>query len=242
MPLRIVHASDWHGTAAKLPFADVYFVTGDMYENYHRYDRAYCRINRIPWTDPDWEESNQLKWAKENNFRDFLENKDALVVLVRGNHDFADLKHLYSGGPTFEFGLDGSHTEVQGLKIAGVRGWPGAGGDWSDGLTLEQFRSQIAKLPMEVDFLLSHTPPHRILDKVDTGLHLGSPAISSYLNKHFYNPSNLRLHCFGHIHEQFGITTKGDKNSEIIFSNAAVGYNIFDWQDGRITIIDSKKI
>jgi hypothetical protein len=58
----------------------------------------------------------------------------------------------------------------------------------------------VAKIP-EVDILLTHGPPHNILDRTTARDHAGCPSLLRHLGR-MTNPP--RLHVFGHIHEARG--------------------------------------
>ena len=63
---------------------------------------------------------------------------------------------------------------------------------------------------LNLDIIVTHAPPYDILD---TGLKkFGSRGIRGFV--YWQKP---KIHCFGHIHESFGI----EKNNGITFVNAA---------------------
>ncbi|OWZ12516.1 Calcineurin-like phosphoesterase [Phytophthora megakarya] len=70
-----------------------------------------------------------------------------------------------------------------------------------------------AKVPTDVDVLVTHGPPHGILDTTFTGLHVGSET----LLKETMSRIRPRFHVFGHIHEAYGATRVG----QTVFVNAA---------------------
>ncbi|TDH72941.1 hypothetical protein CCR75_003784 [Bremia lactucae] len=70
-----------------------------------------------------------------------------------------------------------------------------------------------AKVPADVDVLITHGPPHGILDLTFTGLHVGSET----LLKETMSRIRPRFHVFGHIHESYGATRVG----KTVFINAA---------------------
>jgi Icc-related predicted phosphoesterase len=47
--------------------------------------------------------------------------------------------------------------------------------------------------------LVTHSPPYGILDRSHGGRHIGSRAV-----RRLAGPENVRLHLFGHVHEDFG--------------------------------------
>ncbi|GMF30966.1 unnamed protein product [Phytophthora lilii] len=70
-----------------------------------------------------------------------------------------------------------------------------------------------AKVPADVDVLVTHGPPHGILDTTFTGLHVGSET----LLKETMSRIRPSFHIFGHIHEAYGATRVGNT----VFVNAA---------------------
>lgn len=80
------------------------------------------------------------------------------------------------------------------------------------------------RVPREVDVLITHGPPHKILDRtVITDENVGCEVFSS----HVFTLPDIKLCCFGHIHEGYGSTRIDD----IIFSNSAYmneGYEEFN--------------
>ncbi|TYZ63064.1 hypothetical protein PybrP1_006880 [[Pythium] brassicae (nom. inval.)] len=70
-----------------------------------------------------------------------------------------------------------------------------------------------AKVPTDVDVLLTHGPPHGVLDKVFTGAHVGDET----LLKEVLSRCRPQFHVFGHIHEAYGATRVG----RTVFINCA---------------------
>ena len=240
MPLRICHFSDWHGQQTDLPWADTYFCTGDMLNNYPKYAYDYCEINKLPWIERHREIHMQAQFVRKTKFRRYLGNPEAPVYIVPGNHDFVHLSNMFDGGPTFEFDDNHRVFELQGIRIGGFRGVSAIGGNWNDEMTDEELHAQIEKIPSDIEILLTHAPPHGILDKVGgfgRGPNVGIKPLPSFINKQTYQGGPLRMHCFGHIHEQFGSLLIGDRTNKIRFSNAATGYIVYDWEDGEITVV-----
>lgn len=55
-------------------------------------------------------------------------------------------------------------------------------------------------IPRPTEILLTHTPPHAVLDTTRRGKNAGSNVLTSHLEW----LDNCRLHIFGHIHEARG--------------------------------------
>jgi Icc-related predicted phosphoesterase len=128
-------------------------------------------------------------------------------ILVAGNHDrpFEDdpfytvvsVKSLYN--ITY---LQDTFTIVNGLKIYGSprqRKFC----NWAFNHTEEELREWYSKIPLDTDILVTHTPPHGILDVTDNGDKAGSSSLLDTVK--LVMP---KIHCFGHIHEAYGIYNK----------------------------------
>jgi Icc-related predicted phosphoesterase len=243
MKIKVCHISDWHGYFTHLPWADMYCVTGDMLRNFIQYDRRYCEINKIPWINREREVFKQAEVVRKLKFRKYFGNPDAPVLIVSGNHDFVHLSNAFGGGPVYEFDAANYVFEVLGLRIGGFRGISAIVGDWNDEMSEEKLTAQVAKLPKDIDILMTHAPPHGILDKVGEygrGPRVGIRALGSYLTAQGYEDGPLRLHMFGHIHEQFGTICLGTKERPMFFSNAATGYILYEVTEDSVTILESK--
>lgn len=151
--------------------------------------------------------------------REIMGNPDAPVVVCRGNHDFTDLTPLF-GGHVMEVGSEPTSFAVLGLRIIGVRGVRAMIGEWADELDDPTFDDRCRRLEPEAQVLVSHCPPAGVLDKCRDHSEGGAPGLAAYVQR---TPS-LKLHCFGHIHEQRGKRMIGD----ILFSNAATGHNLIE--------------
>jgi Icc-related predicted phosphoesterase len=144
------------------------------------------------------------------------------VVVCRGNHDFTDIGP-YFGGDVHEIGIDPKPVfEIGGLRFGGMRGIPYMIGEWSDELHDAEWDWRVEHLPDDLDVLVTHTPPHGILDS--GGSHYGCRAIRRYVDRRmdetaYRGGKPLRAHLFGHVHERHGFHRFGDRGT--IFSNAA---------------------
>ncbi|KAI0048207.1 Metallo-dependent phosphatase [Auriscalpium vulgare] len=85
------------------------------------------------------------------------------------------------------------------------------------------------RIPHDTDILLTHTPPHRILDLASKGVHAGCP----YLSDALAGLPDCRLHVFGHIHEGHGaLIDEGAPGGCRVHVNAAL-----PWK-GQAVIVD----
>lgn len=126
-------------------------------------------------------------------------------IFICGNHDAC----LY--GATID-GLDdnvhylcNSGVEIDGVKFYGVPMFMG------DCITDRQTK-HYANILDDTDILITHTPPFGILD-FDDNINYGSEELLGRIS--VVRP---RLHLFGHIHSQHGITVLDGT----IFSNGAI--------------------
>lgn len=129
-------------------------------------------------------------------------------IVIAGNHDFAferaaaQAEALVPPNVTY---LRDAGVEIGGLTVWGSP-WQPWFYDWAFNL---QRGSEIAQkwalIPEDVDVLVTHGPPHRVLDQtVDFPPMLaGCESLAERL-RHL---PKLRLHAFGHIHEGYGQTT-----------------------------------
>lgn len=162
------------------------------------------------------------------SMRKLMADKLAPVVCCRGNHDFVDLAPMFAGGPVFEISdnpirISAWHYKEGPIKVGGVRGVKRHHGRWSDELTKEEFYDRVARLPSDLEVLVTHAPPEGILDDF-LGESIGSAALRSYVARHDPALPLLKAHLFGHVHESRGKVTIG----ETVFSNASLGWTIID--------------
>ncbi len=111
----------------------------------------------------------------------------ARVMATTGNMDNASIyRRLLDAGAL----LDGRVEEALGLRIAGIGGMDVHG----------SLRAVEEALGLGgVDVLVSHHPPHGVLDTPINGVHAGLFEIRSVLER--FRP---KMHLFGHIHEARG--------------------------------------
>lgn len=96
---------------------------------------------------------------------------------------------------------------VEGIKIYGSPMTPPIPGRTMAFNVARGFAAQQhwAKLPSDIDILVTHGPPRGILDKTVTGQRVGEEA----LLKQLMSKCRPKFHVFGHIHEGYGVTRVG---------------------------------
>lgn len=174
--------SDLHGHYPKLEGGDILIVAGDLTES----DQQYQYLEFREWIS--------LQPYKKK-------------VFICGNHD----NQIENGNFYFSSEWMGAEylcdygTEFEGLKI-----W---GSPWTrrfEGMnphcmaftceTEEELAEKFAKIPDDIDILVTHSPPHGCyLDQDRNGNMMGSTSLADRLWK-----LSVKLHVFGHIHEGYG--------------------------------------
>lgn len=137
-------------------------------------------------------------------------------VLIAGNHDFLAERNpeqfasMLPEGVTY---LNDSGTEIEGFKVWGspIQPW------FYDWAFNRQRGADIARhwdlIPADTDILITHGPPHGILDRVQDGQHVGCEELLKKVEA-----IQPLLHVFGHIHEAHGEEQHGTTR----FVNASV--------------------
>jgi len=125
--------------------------------------------------------------------------------------------------------LENSEYVYEGVKFWGSPYSPTFGNDWAFNADRgEQIRKIWAKIPSDVNVILTHTPVYGYLDDVDnkymkageTDHHKGCEDLLNIIKKRLLK---LKLHCGGHIHDRVGIIqAKMSNKRRVLFSNATV--------------------
>lgn len=123
-------------------------------------------------------------------------------VVICGNHDwcFQEEPERARAVLTNAIYLEDSGCEIEGLKIYGSP-WTPLFCDWafmlSDAALVEKWKA----IPANLDVLITHGPPHDILDLTNRNDHAGSLTLCTRVFE-----VKPRMHVFGHIHEAAGHT------------------------------------
>jgi predicted phosphodiesterase len=124
-------------------------------------------------------------------------------VVVAGNHDF-----LFERSPERArellgdvLYLEDALAEVGGITVYGSP-WQPWFHDWAFNLPRgPALAAKWAAVPERLDVLVTHTPPHGLLDRTAHGENVGCEELTRALAR-----IRPRLHVFGHIHEAHGAT------------------------------------
>lgn len=198
--LKVVHTSDTHTLefSDSMPEGDILIHSGDA-----TFDGSIKQTARL-----------EVELSK-------AASKFKHVIFVPGNHDwfFEDYPHLL---PEIENRLpDNVHIliskeiSIEGYKFYGHPHTPRFH-DWAFNVDRgsRQMVGLIDQIPKDVDVLISHGPPHGILDQEKKCLHKVG---CEDLRRKLPHLGSLKLMCFGHIHEEYGNVRLG----EVIFSNGS---------------------
>ena len=189
--------SDLHGHYPKLDGGDLLIIAGDL--------TARDTIN---------ENIIFFSWLEKQNYKK--------KILIAGNHD-----NMIEDGLDLDFPEMGieylcdSGTEFEGLKI-----W---GSPWTalfHGVNPYCRAFMIAEnllankwdeIPQDTDILITHMPPHGILDMTIRNEHVGSQSLVYKIGS-MVNPPKLWV--WGHIHEAYG-RDQPIRNKPCIMVNAS---------------------
>jgi len=192
--MRIVAISDTHNREVELPEGDLLIVAGDLtatggpreLENFNRYlERQSVKFGHDP-------------------------------LVIAGNHDFAfedaptEARRLLSAAVYLEDEL----VEIDGKLIYGSP-WTPEFKRWA--FMKErgpEIRQAWKKIPDGLDVLVTHGPPHGILDYC--GVNAGCEELLETLTKRLARPP--RFHVFGHIHEGYG----QEQGERTVFLNVSI--------------------
>jgi len=178
--MRIVCVSDIHSRPLTTPEADILIIAGDL--TYHSSDKELDAFE-------EWLKAQKAKHK----------------VFIAGNHDKKFQTHPW-GTEQFLKRVCGPNThylEQTAVTIEGLVFW---GSPWIPKFNLafqlrgpRHAREHWAKMPEKVDVLITHGPPHGILDTVKGGKHVGDQQLLEAVQR-----VKPRLHVFGHIHTGYG--------------------------------------
>jgi Icc-related predicted phosphoesterase len=135
-------------------------------------------------------------------------------VVIAGNHDFCFER---TPDRAREVLTHCTYLEDSGATVAGIRFWGSPWQpfffDWAFNLPRgEKLREKWAKIPEDVDVLVTHGPPKGILDRTYDGRREGCEELRARVDR--IDPP---VHVFGHIHEAAGVESRG----RTLFVNAA---------------------
>ncbi|WP_416886366.1 metallophosphatase domain-containing protein [Marinospirillum sp.] len=179
--MRLVLISDTHGrhTELQLPAGDCLIHAGDF--------------------------SSGRSWQELQDFIDwFASQPHPHKLLVAGNHDLQFEQEPCAARarlPSNIVYLQDSSMELEGIRIYGSP-WTPRFFDYAFMCPRgEAMAERWARIPERTQLLITHGPAQGIADLTSTGQQVGCEALIERLHQ----LPDLRLHVFGHIHEDYGI-------------------------------------
>lgn len=171
--------SDLHGTYPETEGGDVLIVAGD------------CTAS-----------NKSFQWAEFYTW--FKAQKYRKKILVAGNHDgfLNEFRPSEDEEGRLVYLCD-SGCEFEGVKFWGSP-WTPKFGRWHFMRDRKGLDEAWNLVPQDTNVLITHGPPYGILDKViDREEHVGDIGLRNMILNRDWLPE-LKLHVFGHIHEQGG--------------------------------------
>lgn len=230
MGLKIVHISDTHGVRFHqnlvIPPCDVLIHSGDF---------GYWKTGLLELTE-------FLIW--------FEKQPAKKKIFIAGNHDVV-MDRKWADGRSDSIAqmiarqqcrdanilvqnydvvyLNNTDYVYEGVKFWGSPYSPTFSHDWAFNADKgEEINKHWSKIPSDVDVLITHTPVYGYLDTVtdkymkegETDYHKGCKDLLGVIKKRLLK---LKLHCSGHIHDEYGVVLEHVSNSRrVLFSNGAI--------------------
>jgi len=158
--------------------------------------------------------------GKEHEVHDFFKWYASLgqykyKIFIAGNHDF-----LFERNRSLALSHKSAniiYLEDSGVEIEGIKFWGTPVQkifyNWAFNRAEDVLEKYWQIIPNDTDVLITHSPPFMIGDYVWRSGNQGSPS----LRKEVLERIKPKIHCFGHIHEGYGI----NKIDDTIFINAS---------------------
>jgi len=236
----LIHYSDLHGKLPEIPkkyFGTdvVVVISGDVCNNYLENFTPGLKRGvffqptawNVPWNfrkiDGEKEAIAQNSWIETKLIPHLTKCKIDLnnVLAVNGNHDWCSLDKFFPNSES----LRTKNIIFRGIKIGMLVGVNRLDGEWYQEITELGFSNRIKELDPETEILISHSPPHGILDISYGTERIGSTelaqAIFAKTNGQTPYFTRLKLHLFGHTHGSYGSVKHKVDGRVIKFYNAA---------------------
>lgn len=123
-----------------------------------------------------------------------------LILCIGGNHDFGLQARVGDQDPVFRNAvyLQDNSVRYKGVTFYGTPWVPELAG-WAFYLPSNEMRDRWELIPETTDVLITHSPPHGILDRNSRGKSCGCPDLLKRVLD-----IGPRIHCFGHVHASAG--------------------------------------
>jgi Icc-related predicted phosphoesterase len=211
---RIVAVSDSHCQHTKLllPEGDFLLHAGDFS---HKGRTAEC-LDFLKWFD-----------TQPHKHKVFIAGNHELGVEQNPDIFRAMVKEV---APSCHY-LNEQSIELDGWKIFGSP-WTPHFYNWAfNAHRGPEIQAHWDKIPNDTEILISHGPPHGVLDLVMDGSHQGCRDLKKTIENRL---KNLQIHCYGHLHLEGAQSTVQDG---VIYVNAACVDEEYKLR-GEIQVID----
>lgn len=133
-------------------------------------------------------------------------------VFIAGNHDWGFEMNPDAARAMVTNGiyLEDETVDINGLRIYGSP-WQPEFYDWAFNLPRDgpELAEKWAAIPDDTDILITHSPPHGILDRTSEEYHPPANVGCAALARRIEKLPRLKLHVFGHIHPSNGKLVRG---------------------------------
>jgi Icc-related predicted phosphoesterase len=151
-----------------------------------------------------------------------------LILCIGGNHDFGLQARVGVRDPVFRNAvyLQDESLCYRGLTFYGTP-WVPELANWAFYLPSDDLREKWRLIPDTIDVLITHSPPHGVLDSNSRGKLCGCPDL---LRRVF--EVGPRIHCFGHVHASAGkLEIKGTTfvNASVVNSQYQIARRPFEF-------------
>lgn len=192
--MKVVIISDTHGRHEELGIlrGDVLIHCGDVCLGFESFESELDAIDQ---------------WFSKQQF--------SAILCIGGNHDRPMQQRAVQKQPVFKNAiyLQDEALEYGGFKFYGTPWVPDLYG-WAYYQEEEILAKKWEQIPSDTDILITHTPPHQILDRSRySARHLGCFHLGERVEA-----VQPRVHCFGHIHASYG----QKKRNGTTFINASI--------------------
>jgi len=154
-------------------------------------------------------------------------------VIIPGNHDLF-WKGRENGVIQYKDFILLIHDkiEIEGIKIFGSP-YTLKFQNWTFMYDKEHSNYIWSDVPNDIDVLITHGPPYRILDEVTSGPTAGKHGGCRGLRNKVLE-IKPKIHCFGHIHGGSGVMERDG----IKFVNASVVDDLYNYNGREITVLE----
>jgi Icc-related predicted phosphoesterase len=208
-----------------LPPADIFIHAGDFTQYSYRgeMDRFRDFLKRLPYKHKIVVAGNHDFVLDRQNYETKHKPKRHKYEKMNSEDEIQKLKEVCTY-------LDHESTVVEGINIFGSPYQP-LFYNWAFQYHSSRAEDIWSEIPKDTELLITHGPPHGILDKSSEGEHAGCLTLMKYVE--LIRP---KVHIFGHIHHSAG-THIGEHTA---FYNVAVVNEAYELSH-PLTVIEYKR-